>query len=580
MVLCHVLRHMHVLCLQCYSNSTLCYHTLQMLQFFKNVEAYNIEMQIVQDNVFKAGTMAFVNLAMAPFKLDFEHQQKRFVEAVCDPEGVDKVLTLVEYKGKYTDLPSMVRRFKLLVLSGAPGVGKSTLARKLCQDISKDLKQHGYQLVLLLELRNLINYEGSPDAFQTTHLLEHFSGLMCEGCTPDTMAKIVEKEHGKGVLLILDGYDELSAQLRKCTYFHHLLTHSLQSSLYNCDVVLTSRSIVTSEIYNHISKAKPVKHFVNVEVLGFGKTEIKKFAQQYFEERERPDLLDSFLDKLEQFPQMKSLYSNPVLLSIICVVYLSQEDLPSTLTKVYDSVICEKLLLNAQDSQADSLLHLPDDHDFYQLCSIAYSCIVEQKVIFTLEELKGLSTRYSNRECGCGLLTARPVGVLRNRALAVDSFYYIHSSVQEYLGGIDISRQEVVVQKEIWAKYLGQPHMAQVWKFFCGISHLENFDAQYLTSKLQDKDFLMQSLYESQNDDLTSTAMQKVFDDSPAVKPRSPYSTVAYGYCLKHHQSMKKLTVVCRKDIRVHLGNLLSPVLQTASALDLTLSKCHPKGES
>ena len=580
MFLCHVLNHMNVLCLQCYSNCTLCHHTLQMLQFFKNVEDYNTEMQIVQDNFCKDGTMGFVKLAMAPFKLDFENQQKRFVEAVCDPEGVDKVLTVVQRKVQYKDLPAMVKEFKLLVLSGAPGVGKSTLARKLCQDISEDLKHHGYHLVLLLELRNLINYEGRPEEFQITHLLEHFSGLMCEGCTPDTMAKGVEKEHGKGVLLILDGYDELSAQLRQCPYFHHLLTHSLQSSLHNCDIVLTSRSIVTSEIYHHISKAKPVKHFVNVEVLGFGKTEIKKFARQYFEERERPDLLDSFLNRLEQFPQMKSLYSNPVVLSIICVVYLSQEDLPSTLTKVYDAFTCEKLLLNTQDSQADSVLHLSDDHDFYQLCSIAYSCVVEQKVIFTLEELKGLSTRYSNRECGCGLLTARPVGALRNRDLAVDSFYYIHLTVQEYLSGIDISRQKVEVQKEIWAKYLGQPHMAQVWKFFCGISHLENFNAQYLTSKVQDKEFLVQSLYESQNDDLTSIAMQNAFNDSLEVKPRSPYSAIAYGYCLRQHQSMKKLTVVCRKDIRIHLGNLLSPVLQTASALDLTLSKCHPKGES
>ena len=89
----------------------------------------------------------------------------------------------------------------------------------------------------------------------------------------------------------------------------------------------------------------------------------------------------------------------------------------------------------------------------------------------------------------------------------------------------------------------------------------------------------MQSLYESQNSAVTTVAMQDAFDDSPVVRPRSPYSAVAYGYCLQQHQSMKKLTVVCRKDIRVHLGNLLSPVLETASGLDLTLSKCHPKGE-
>ena len=550
-----------------------------ILQFFKNAQAYNVEIQIVQDNFCRDHTMGFVKLAMAPFKLDFENQQKRFVEAVCDPEGVDKVLTLVKGKVKYEDLPAMVKQCKLLVLSGAPGVGKSTLARKLCQDLSKKLKEHDYHLVLLLELHNLISYEGSPDEFQTKHILEHFSGLMCTGCMPEMVSEAIEREHGKGVLLILDGYDELSAQLRQCSYFHHLLTHSLQSSLSNCDIILTSRSIVTSEIYHHISRSKQARHFVNVEVLGFGKTEIKRFTQQYFEERGRPELLDSFLGKLEQFPQMKSLYSNPVVLSIICVVYLSQENLPSTLTKVYDAFICEKLLLNAQDTKVNSVLHLPDDHDFYQLCSIAYSCVVDQKVIFTSSELKDLSRRYANRESGCGLLTARPIGTLRNRALAMDSFYYIHLTVQEYLSAIDISRQDVEDQKKIWAKYLGQPHMAQVWRFFCGISNLENFDALHLTSKVKNKEFLVQSLYESQNGAVTSAAMENAFGDSPEVKPRSPYSAVAYGYCLQQHQSMKKLTVVCRRDICVHLENLLSPVLQTASALDLTLSKCHPEGE-
>ena len=525
--------------------------------------------------------MKFVKLAMAPFKLGYEKQQQRFVEAVCDPEGVDKILTLVKGNVKYDDLPDMIKQFKLLVLSGAPGVGKSTLARKLCQDISKKCKQHDYQLVLLLELRNLIGYVGRPEEFQTKHLLEHFSGLMCEGCTPEMVARAVEKDLGEGVLLILDGYDELSGPLRQCPFFHHLLTHSLQSPLSSCDIVLTSRSIVTSEVYQHISKSTTNRHFVSVEVLGFRKVEIKNFAQQYFEGQGRPDLLDSFLYKLEQFLQMKCPLSNPVVLSILCVRYLSQENLPRTLTEVYDAFICEMVLLNSSSSytQANSVLHLSDEHDFYQLCSIAYTCVVEQKVIFTSSELEGLLSRYSNRESGCGLLTARPVGRLRCTVAAVDSFYFIHLAVQEFLSAVHISRHDISVQQKIWDKYLGQPHMVQVWKFFCGLTKLENIDALYLTSKVKDQDFLLQSLYESQNSDVTSAAMKNAFHDSPVMKPRTPNSALAYGYCLQHHKRLKKLTVVCRKDIRVHISNLLSPVLQSASGLHLTLSKCHPKGE-
>ena len=567
--------------------STLWCHTLQMvLQFFKNVENYNVQIEIVQDNFCRDRTIEFVKLAMAPFKLGFENQQKRFVEAVCDPEGVDKVLTVVKGKVEYKDLPAMIKRFKLLVLSGAPGVGKSTLARKLCQELSERLKQHDYCLVLLVELRNLIVYDSNPDDFETTHLLEHFSGLMCDGCTLEMMAKALRRESGKGVLLILDGFDELSAQLRRCPYFHNLLTHSLESSLSNCDIVLTSRSIVTSEIYEHMDRSTASRHFVNVEVLGFKMADVKQFAEHYFKEQGQPELLRSFLDKLEQFPQMKSLCSNPVVLSIMCVVYLSKEDLPPTLTKVYDAFICEKLLLNSssQDARAASVLHLPDDHDFYQLCSTAYSCIVNQQIIFTAAELKGLPKKYSNRE-GCGLLTARPVGQLRSAVAAVDSFYYIHLMVQEFLSAVDITRQDISIQKEIWGKYFGQSHMAQVWKFFCGLSSLKNFHALQLSSELlltstiSKQELLVQSLYESQNSAVVNEVMQKAFGDSPNVKPRHSYSAIAYGYCLQQHKNMKKLTVSCARSTRIHIGSLLTPVLQIANGLHLRLCECHPKGE-
>ena len=567
------------------ANTTLWHHILQMvLQFFKNAENYNVQMQIVQDNFCRDRTIEFVKLAMAPFKLGFENQQKRFVEAVCDPEGVDKVLTVVKEKVEYKDLPALIKRFKLLVLSGAPGVGKSTLARKLCQELSKGLKQHDYYLVLLMELRNLISYNGSPDEFQTTHLLEHFSGLMCDGCTPEMVAKALGREHGKGVLLILDGYDELSAQLRRCPYFHNLLTHSPNSALSNCDIVLISRSIVTSEIYKHMDWSTASRHFVNVEVLGFKMADVKQFAERYFKEQGQPELLRSFLDKLEQFPQMKSLCSNPVMLSIMCVVHLSKEDFPPTLTKVCDAFICEILLLNS-GTRADSVLHLPDDHDFYQLCSIAYSCIVNQQIIFTASELRGLTEKYSNRESGCGLLTALPVGQLSGAVAAVDSFYYIHIMVQEFLSAVDITRQDISIQKEIWGKYFGQSHMAQVWKFFCGLSSLRDFHALQLSSQLMltstvsREELLVQSLYESQNSAMVNEVMQKAFGDNPDVKPRHSYSAIAYGYCLQQHKNMKELTISCARSTRIHIGNLLTPVLQTANELHLILRECHPKGE-
>ena len=83
-----------------------------------------------------------------------------------------------------------------------------------------------------------------------------------------------------------------------------------------------------------------------------------------------------------------------MVLSIICRVYLSEEDLPPTLTEAYHDFVLKKVLLNSNLLGVESLLKLPPSHDFYRLCEIAFACIVEQKVIFTSAELNDLSTRY------------------------------------------------------------------------------------------------------------------------------------------------------------------------------------------
>lgn len=104
-------------------------------------------------------------------------------------------------------------------------------------------------------------------------------------------------------------------------------------------------------------------------------------------------------------------------------------------------------------------------HDFYQLCSIAYSCVANQQIIFTASELKGHTRKCSNRESGCGLLKACPVDTLRCNVVAVVACY-IHPVVQEFLSAVDITRQDTSIQKKICNKCFGQSHIAQVWKVF------------------------------------------------------------------------------------------------------------------
>ena len=543
------------------------------------MQSHYARMKVVDDKWRKSQSMEFVKLAMSRFKLDFEDAQKKFVEAISDPEGVDKVYTVVNNsKIEYKDIPTMVKQMKLVVISGAPGVGKSTLAKKLCKDISNKISDHGYDLVLLVELRDLIAFKDLGEPFKLHHLMQLFTESEQVAVQ---LAREVQAYDGKGVLLILDGYDELLQELREDPFFIDLLAHSPKSPLHECDIVLTSRSILTSQIYRHLTNASAAGNFTNIEVLGFTKAQVKHYAKLYFDAEGMQQLYPQFLDKVERTPQINSLCSIPVVLSIICRVFLAKKDLPPTLTEAYNEFVFEKLLLNAPKGCVDSLLHLPPTHDFYQLCEIAFSCVVDQKVIFTAAELKDLSTRYSDRETGCGLLTARPVDKLRSILAAVESFFFIHLSVQEFLSALHVCRQDIEAQKEIWAKYLGQPHMAQVWKFFCGLSKLVNFDALDVAPKLEDEEVLVQSLYESQNEAVVQEVIPAHFGPNPAVKLVSVQSSIAHGYCFQHYRSMRSLKVVGRRNTNVQMSSFLQPVLSalTGSGLQhLTISRFRSKG--
>ena len=519
--------------------------------------------------------MEYINLVLSDFKLDIEDDHRRFVRSLT--EGVDKVFTELKGKVEYNDILKLVKEKQLVVISGAPGTGKSTLAKKLCKDASRDMESLGYKLVMMVELRDLVPLtclQQSP-SFELKHLMQLFeqAGHM------ESVVQTMKAFHGADMLLILDGYDELPHELRHSPFFIDLLTHSLKSALPHSHVILTSRSIVMSEIYLHFQSANTP--FANIEVLGFTSEQIREYLESYFHEEGKSELSVMLCAKLDTLPHIKGLCAIPVVLSIISRVFLSKKDLPPTLTQIYDDFICETL--SPMFPGLQSALRLPcQDHDFLKLCEIAYHCTKQQKLIFTTSDLFGLQGKYGDRETGCNLLTARPIDKLR--FVIAESFYFIHLTIQEFLSAVYIALQEVTVQRAIWDEHLGQPHMAQSWRFYSGLSKLAHYDLLQNSNIRRIEDFdelLMHSLFETQHSALVGRLVPSVLREEVQVSPKTSYDSIAFGYCLQYHSLLQDLVVdLPGGGVHTEVKRLLEPVLysqqlQTLIIVGELLSSLH-----
>ena len=105
------------------------------------------------------------------------------------------------------NLPATSESFDRVVLvEGAPGVGKSTFAWEFCRMWERGEIAQQYQLVLLLRLRE----ERISNAKSLEDLIYHPSMEVCQ-----TVKRELEYNLGVNTLIILEGFDELPDRCRK-----------------------------------------------------------------------------------------------------------------------------------------------------------------------------------------------------------------------------------------------------------------------------------------------------------------------------------------------------------------------------
>ena len=404
---------------------------------------------------------------------------------------VDKTVKLTENKEisvedvlQPTDSSLSLR----VVIDGPPGIGKTTLCRKLLNMWSNGpLGHQQYDLVLYCPLRN------SKIATATT-----LSDLFVRQLNRyKNVPEWFEERDGEGLLVIFDGWDELSEQLRQSSLAASIIC---KEKLDQCSVIVTSRSYASSSLL----KMDTLSRYV--QVIGFSEEEIltviiqtlqkdTKLAQELIDENTDPVLSmlqpskykshftttqsskDSrlaveLINDIKVRLDVQSLCYIPLVCSMVILIYCKEGGhLPTTLTQLYENFILQTIRrhVNKHDINPhtlSSLSSLPSQlaKSLQEMCQLAYTNLANTTMTFSSHQLQSLSETV--KEDYLGLMT-------RFTEYDDEKYQFLHLTIQEFLAAWWIAKNEEKTE-EVFQLHFNDDHFRMSLRFVAGLTHLEH----------------------------------------------------------------------------------------------------------
>ena len=204
-----------------------------------------------------------------------------------------------------------------VLMDGAPGVGKTTLAIKACREWAEGRLFQQYDLVILVTLRR-----ANSDNTELQNLFP-----CC--CDPEVIKHCV-KTSGRHVALIFDGYDELPYEQREQeSIFLNIIRGD---ALPKCALLVTSRQYASGYLHDLKSLNR------HVEVVGFKKTQIYACIRNSLSSTNDTEMANKLIDLLEEREDILSLCYIPFNCMIVLHVYKDMKIL-STQCLSYSNIL-------------------------------------------------------------------------------------------------------------------------------------------------------------------------------------------------------------------------------------------------
>ena len=478
---------------------------------------------------------------------------------------------------------------RFLLVEGPPGIGKSTFAWELCRRWDEIESLRDYHTVVLLKLREkwVLKATSLSDLFRYT-FQRKFSRAV---------AREVHESHGQHLLLVLDGFDEVSHSFHEDSVIKSILCKQL---LPECTIVLTTRPSAKATLES-VCQPQVDKH---VEIIGFTEEERVRYITEVFSKE--PELQANFLKYMFLVPHIKSMMYIPLNCAIIAQVYSESQSshhlaIPRTRTQLYKalahSLLVRHIKMKEGNREYTSMLpeglNKEDMERFGVVAKFAFDSYHKgesKKVTFFKEDIPEGLVHFGFMNESTEMYAGKGVE---------QTLSFLHLSLQEYLAACHIAhsysiefevayhgmavgaspphrrRQRIAPYRGVSQPYRGSRReeedllssleplgeslvepaifLAGITGWRCQSEDGRNHWEMYLshdTAGVSDPSVLLRSLYEAQNPTILSHYFNANSDRRETrigahvyQTSRTPYDCYALSYCLAHSSDQFRLSI-------------------------------------
>ena len=392
-----------------------------------------------------------------------------------------------------------------ILVEGSPGIGKTMFSWELCCQWAEGKMLQAWQIVLMLQLRRKYVREAKS--------LSDLFSYDDDSIKQEVLRHIVSL-NGRGVFLVLEGYDELTEDQRT--------EGSILNRLLKGDCIPKATIMVTSRPLASDSLCPEFKKTIHqhIEVVGFNDENIKSYVESVCQ-NEQPQIVPSdLLSQIKSNPFVSSIMYIPLQCATLTALYIEKwrenkgkAYAPTTLTQLYTD-----LLLS-------SLIRYINDHPVYSRRKIRQLSDLPSEVQEQVWKLSQLAAEgLENRQFIFDSIPCDHMGLMQSaeEELVIGSsvsYCFLHLTLQEYLAALHWSRMgsedmvrlvsetslfplDTLVRNGITAGH----HWPALY-FLSGLTKLTSVPLELLNKPLQAADSMVNSDYSD-----SINLMQQVLD--------------------------------------------------------------------